>query len=61
MPKNTVSDPITGQEIAFARLILSGTMNDPVGIHLTAISPAPEVIAAVIRLTRGNFRLLFAY
>ena len=43
------------------RLILSGTMNDPVGIHLTAISPAPEVIAAVIRLTRGNFRLLFAY
>jgi hypothetical protein len=28
MPKNTVSDPITDQEIAFARLILSGTMND---------------------------------
>src|SRR6204780_4254258 len=26
MPKNKVSDPITDQEIAFARLILSGTM-----------------------------------
>jgi transposase InsO family protein len=30
----------------------------PVGIHLPAPSPAPEVITAVIRLTRGNFRLL---
>ena len=28
MPKNTVSDPITDQEMAFARLILSGAMND---------------------------------
>jgi hypothetical protein len=28
MPKNTVSDPITDQEMAFAHLILSGTMND---------------------------------
>jgi hypothetical protein len=28
MPKNQVSDPITDQEIAFARLVLSGTMTD---------------------------------
>jgi hypothetical protein len=30
----------------------------PVGIHLPAASPAPKVIAAEIRLTRDNFRLL---
>src|SRR5271154_6880824 len=28
MPKNKVSDPITDQEIAFARLVLSGAMTD---------------------------------
>ncbi len=28
MPKNPVTDPITDQEIAFAHLVLSGTMND---------------------------------
>jgi hypothetical protein len=38
MPINNVSDPITDQEVAFARLVLSGTMNDrraaeAVGLH----------------------------
>jgi hypothetical protein len=28
MPKNTVTDPITDQEMAFAHLVLSGTMTD---------------------------------
>jgi hypothetical protein len=28
MPKNAVTDPITDQEMTFAHLILSGTMND---------------------------------
>jgi hypothetical protein len=42
MPKNTVTDPITDQEMAFARLILSGTMNDrraaeAVGLDLRSI------------------------
>jgi hypothetical protein len=30
----------------------------PVGIHLSAPFPAPEIMAAVIRLTRDNFRPL---
>jgi hypothetical protein len=38
MPKNIVTDPITDQEIAFGRLVLSGTMTDrraaeAVGLH----------------------------
>jgi hypothetical protein len=39
MPKNTVSDPITDQEIAFARLILSGTMNDRRAAEAAGLNP----------------------
>src|SRR6267154_3041303 len=39
MPKNTVSDPITNQEIAFARLILAGTMNDRRAAEAVGLNP----------------------
>jgi hypothetical protein len=39
IPKNTVSDPITDQEIAFARLILSGTMNDHRAAEAVGLNP----------------------
>ena len=39
MPKNTVSDPITGQEIAFAHLILSGTMTDRRAAEAAGLNP----------------------
>jgi hypothetical protein len=39
MPKNTISDPITDQEIAFARLILSGTMNDRRAAEAVGLNP----------------------
>jgi hypothetical protein len=39
MPKNTVNDPITDQEIAFAHLVLSGTMNDRAAAEATGLSP----------------------
>ncbi len=39
MPKNTVTDPITDQEIAFARLILSGTMNDRRAAQAVGLNP----------------------
>ncbi len=39
MPKNTVTDPITDQEIAFARLILSGTMNDRRAAEAVGLNP----------------------
>jgi hypothetical protein len=39
MPKNTVTDPITDQEVAFARLILSGTMNDRRAAEAVGLNP----------------------
>ena len=39
MPKNPMSDPITDQEIAFAHLILSGTMNDRRAAEAAGLNP----------------------
>jgi hypothetical protein len=39
MPKNTVTDPITDQEMAFACLILSGTMNDRRAAEAVGLNP----------------------
>jgi hypothetical protein len=39
MPKNQVSDPITGQEIAFAHLIFSGTVTDCRAAEAVGLNP----------------------
>ena len=39
MPKNNVSDPITDQEIAFARLLLCGTMTDRRAAEAVGLNP----------------------
>ena len=39
MPKNQVSDPITDQEIAFAHLVLSGTMTDRRAAEAAGLNP----------------------
>jgi hypothetical protein len=39
MPKNNVIDPITDQEIAFARLVLSGTMTDQRAAEAAGLNP----------------------
>jgi hypothetical protein len=39
MPKKNVSDPITDQEIAFARLLLSGTMTDRRAAETVGLKP----------------------
>src|ERR1700683_2575886 len=39
MPKNQVSDPITDQEIAFAHLVLSGTMTDLRAAEAVGLNP----------------------
>ncbi len=40
MPKNPVTDPITDQEIAFAHLVLSGTMNDRQAAEAAGLNPS---------------------
>ena len=47
MPKHSVADSITDQEIAFARLLLSGTMNDR--------------SAEPVLLTRGDSQIIFSF
>jgi hypothetical protein len=39
MPKNPVTDPITDQEMAFAHLVLSGTMNDRRAAEAVGFNP----------------------
>jgi hypothetical protein len=39
MPENNVTDPITDQEIAFARLVLYGTMNDRRAAEAVGLNP----------------------
>jgi hypothetical protein len=39
MPKNPVTDPITDQEMAFAHLVLSGTMNDRQAAEAAGLNP----------------------
>jgi hypothetical protein len=39
MPKNQVSDPITDEEIAFAHLVLSGTMTDRRAAEAAGLNP----------------------
>jgi hypothetical protein len=39
MPKNNVTDPITDQEMAFAHLIMSGTMNDRRAAEAVGLNP----------------------
>jgi hypothetical protein len=39
MPKNIVTDPITDQEMAFALLVLSGTMNDCAAAEAAGLNP----------------------
>ena len=39
MPKNPVTDPITDQEIAFAHLVLAGTMTDRRAAEAVGLNP----------------------
>ena len=39
MPKNIVTDPITDQELTFAHLVMSGTMNDRQAAEAAGLNP----------------------
>ena len=39
MPKNTVTDPITDQEMAYAHLLMSGTMTDRRAAEAVGLNP----------------------
>jgi hypothetical protein len=39
MPQNQVTDPITDQEMAFAHLVLSGTMTDRRAAEAVGLNP----------------------
>jgi hypothetical protein len=53
MPKNQVSDPITDQEIAYAHLILSGTMTDRRAAEAVGLNPDT---AAYTKRSRSSAR-----
>ena len=46
MPKNPVTDPITDQEMAFAHLIVSGTMNDRRAAEAVGLNPETAAFLA---------------
>jgi hypothetical protein len=60
MPENNVSDLITDQEIAFARLVLSGTMTDRQAAEAVGLDPNSarlhQIQAACPRLHAGESR-----
>ena len=53
MPKNTVTDPITDQEMAFAHLILSGTMNDRRAAEAVGLNPDTIPASSSPKYLRG--------
>ena len=66
MPKNQVTDPITDQEIAFARLVHSGTMTDRRAAEAAGLNPdtaaytksKPRVRAYLLELSAAVRRQL---
>jgi hypothetical protein len=54
MPKNKVRDPITDQEIAFARLVLAGTMTDRHAAEAVGLNPRDRGTAYLSPRTACN-------